>query len=221
MKRNRSFLLLLLCWFAALHQAQAQTIMVCNDMVVVSLDENCTTTLIPEQVLEAPCNCPNGTILEVDKVPPFGNGPWTVPNFDKTDAGKTYMVRVTAIGTGISCWGNVNLVDKVPPKLTCSGLTTAHLAANGQVSLTIADLQVTATDACSDPAQVTLKLTNNQTAVTYDCDDLGMNLLSVTATDANKDCVTEGLNCSCQGKASTTVDSSSRFLCHPVSLPVE
>lgn len=182
MEKNR-FLLFLFLVFGFGGRMFAQ-VMVCNDQVFVALGENCTTTLIPEQVLEAPCNCPNGTILEVDKVPPFGNGPWTAPNFDKTDAGKTYMVRVTALGTGNMCWGNVKLEDKVPPKLTCSGLTTANLAADGKVSLTIADLQVSATDACSDPAQVTLKLTNNQTSVTYDCDDLGMNLLSVTATDA-------------------------------------
>ncbi len=181
MEKNR-FLLFLFLALGCGGRMFAQAL-ICNDLVFVALDENCTAILVVDDVLDSPCICPDA-ILDVDKVSPFGNGPWVAPNFDKTDVGKTYQVRVTVPSSGNKCWGTIKVEDKAPPKLNCSGLTTANLAANGQVSLTVANLQISATDACSDPAQVTLQLANNQTSVTYDCDDLGVNLLTVTATDA-------------------------------------
>ncbi|HND89991.1 MAG TPA: hypothetical protein PK971_16780, partial [Saprospiraceae bacterium] len=73
---------------------------------------------------------------------------------------------------------------KSGPTLKCNDLTVANLSPAGLVTLQAADLKVSAQDGCSDPAQVTLKLTG-QNSVTYICNDLGIKVISVTATDAS------------------------------------
>lgn len=183
MEKNRFLLLLLLCGLLPIF-GQAQTAMVCNALVQVSVDENCSATLKSEMILEGgPYCCYDDYIVEIDRVPPFGNGPWVVAVLDKVDIGKTYQVRVTDPASGNRCWSNISVSDRTPPKLNCTGLTVADLNPAGNVTLQIADMQVTALDACYDATEVTLKFTNNQTSVAYDCSDLGMNLISLTATD--------------------------------------
>jgi len=94
--------------------------LVCNDLVYVSLDEDCNYCLGADGVLEGgPYHCYDDYIVEVDKAAPFGNGPWLPACFTNADVNKTYQVRVTDPETGNKCWGNVKVEDKLAPVLEC------------------------------------------------------------------------------------------------------
>ncbi|HLP93510.1 MAG TPA: proprotein convertase P-domain-containing protein, partial [Saprospiraceae bacterium] len=131
--------------------------LVCNDLVYVSLDQDCTFCLGADGVLEGgPYHCYDDYIVEVDKTLPYGNGPWVPACFGPADLGKTYQVRVTDPDTGNKCWGNVKIEDKLPPVLTCCDYSlpcnadptpifgSADLIANAKgSSFPINDLQTT------------------------------------------------------------------------------
>lgn len=182
MKKNR-FILLLVCCLAAFFQSQAQNL-VCNDLVQISLDEDCAVTIDSSMILEGSCNCPAGVIVELDKTAPFGNGPWEIPLLTKADVGKTYQCRVTSLSTGNKCWGNIKAEDKLPPKVTCPNPILLDLGSNGSVSLTRANASLIIEEPCTDSAQIAVTF-NGQASLAYNCDKLGPNTVTVRATDGS------------------------------------
>ncbi len=95
------------------------TSLVCNDLVNISLGENCSTTVGADQVLEGgPYRCYDEYIVQIDKIAPYGNGPWVPAVLTSADIGKTYSVRVTDPVTGNKCTGSIKVFDSLPPKLT-------------------------------------------------------------------------------------------------------
>lgn len=82
----------------------------------------CTTAAFLGELLHPPFGCMDAYSMEVDKAPPFGNGPWMPATFEPGDLNKTYQYRVRNLISGNTCWGNVTLRDKVPPALNCSTL---------------------------------------------------------------------------------------------------
>jgi len=106
------------------------TSLVCNDLVYVSLDQNCSYCLGADGILEGgPYGCYDDYIVEADKTLPYGNGPWIPACFGPQDIGRTYQVRVTDPVTGNKCWGNVKIEDKLPPVLVCRDYTVPCNAA--------------------------------------------------------------------------------------------
>jgi hypothetical protein len=96
------------------------TSLICNDLVYVSLDASCSYCLGADDILEGgPYGCYDDFVVEVDKTPPFGNGPWLPACFNIADIDKTYQLRVTDLSTGNKCWGNVKIEDKLPPEMVC------------------------------------------------------------------------------------------------------
>lgn len=102
--------------------------MTCNDFVNLALGPDCRDTLLADQVLEGgPFRCYDYYPVQVDKTPPFGNGPWLPAIFDCNDVGKTYRVRVfdDQDEDGIldnnenKCFGDVKIVDNLPPAIDC------------------------------------------------------------------------------------------------------
>jgi subtilisin-like proprotein convertase family protein len=92
----------------------------CNDLVNISLDEDCVTAIGADQVLEGGLyGCYDDYIVELDKTAPYGNGPWVPAVVGSSDIGKTYQVRVTDPETGNKCWGSVKIEDKLPPVMEC------------------------------------------------------------------------------------------------------
>lgn len=92
----------------------------CDDLTTVLLNQNCTYSLKPFEILEGgPYGCPLHFIIEVDKTLPFGNGPWVNANFSTADINLTYQVRVTSLLTNAKCYGNVVVRDSVPPIVSC------------------------------------------------------------------------------------------------------
>ena len=94
------------------------TQLVCDDLVYVSLDADCADTLNADNVLEGSYFCYDDYKLEIDKVAPFGNGPWSGGIFNASDIGKTYTYKVTHIDGNI-CWGEIKIEDKLVPALNC------------------------------------------------------------------------------------------------------
>jgi uncharacterized repeat protein (TIGR01451 family) len=167
---------LLLCMLLVLLIAEKNVAqaLVCNDLVFISLDQNCSHTIIPEEMLEGILF--SDCIVEVDKTAPYGNGPWVAPILGAADVGKTYQARVKHLPSGNLCWGNIKIEDKLPPRLNCTGLSTIDLNGGGPVTVNATDLSINAVDGCGT---TTLAPTSFQ----YDCSDLGVQTVQLTATD--------------------------------------
>lgn len=176
------YLLALLSAVLTASRTDAQ-ILVCNDLVSAAVDENCQITVIPEFILEGtiPLDC----VVEVDKIAPFGNGPWVPAEFGPDDIDHMYMVRVRHVPSGNMCWGNIEIVDKTDPVLECSGLSSGVLDANGELVLFPDGTAAFPSDACSNFNEIELSFPGGQTSLSYDCSDIGMHIIDVQATDAS------------------------------------
>ncbi|MCC6411887.1 MAG: HYR domain-containing protein [Saprospiraceae bacterium] len=96
----------------------------CNDVITIALGPGCTAELTADQILEGgPYSCYDDYIVELDKTPPFNNGPWIInTTLTSADLGKTYGVRVTDPSDGNRCEGNVTIEDNLPAQLVCTSL---------------------------------------------------------------------------------------------------
>lgn len=165
-----------------LGKAGAQQL-VCNDLVYVSLDQNCTHTLLPIEMLEG--GWVDNLVVEVDKTLPYGNGPWLPPDLGASDVNKTYQARVRHLPSGNMCWGNVKIEDKLPPVLQCQLVSTIALDNLGNATISPTDLSVTVADGCTPPPINSLTFAGNQTSLTFDCSDVGVNIVTLAASDAS------------------------------------
>jgi hypothetical protein len=91
----------------------------CNDLVHVSLDDNCEALITADQIVEGYSGDFNDFIVII--VDEIGAG---VPN-PVTGAyiGETLTVTAVHVPSGISCWGQILIEDKWAPQLTCSNYT--------------------------------------------------------------------------------------------------
>jgi hypothetical protein len=104
--------------------ADPTPLLVCNDLTFISVDKNCQYCIGAGDVMEGgPYGCFSNYLVQLDKVAPFGNGPWVSPCVGASDIGKTYQVRVTEPVFGNKCWGNVKIEDKIPPVVECHDLS--------------------------------------------------------------------------------------------------
>ena len=95
--------------------------LICNDLVFIALGPDCSTTVTADQVLEGgPYACYDDYVVELDKTPPYGNGPWVSAVLSASDVGSTYSVRVTDPSTGNKCTGSIKVQDNLPPNLNCT-----------------------------------------------------------------------------------------------------
>ncbi len=127
-KANSTLFFNLLGWMMALalslsanNVASAQCVMICNDLVQLSLDDDCEVEVLPDMILEGN-GCPNGNFQVQAKI----NGGWTpaVGNFVATSAhiNLTLQVRVKDLISGNTCSGQMHVEDKLPPELECHDL---------------------------------------------------------------------------------------------------
>ncbi|MDO8367928.1 MAG: HYR domain-containing protein [Saprospiraceae bacterium] len=144
------------------------TTLICNDLVHVSMDADCQVTTLVDDVLEGTYFCYDDYTVEVDKTPPYGNGPWIPATFNSSDIGKTYQYRVvhTSGGNNI-CWGEIKIEDKLAPALDCPADITIACSEPTDISHTgnvvISDCSSTTTvlanvvvdhGECGDPRQI-------------------------------------------------------------------
>jgi len=147
----------------------------CKATLTVELDDDCKASVSPEEMLNPPYGCPGIYLVEVDKTMPFGNGPWSPANLTVTDLGKTYQARVTDSKNGNKCWGNIKIVDSLPPALDCPvinvpcALPSDHLTPVFlKDSLRILGGMVDAVDNCSGSPYITLSYVDMTTNLPCD-----------------------------------------------------
>lgn len=180
MQQHRIFILLLFLLAGNLTALQSQSL-ACNALVFYSVSADCNDTLLRDQVLEGTFPNPEQLEVSIDRTLPYGDGPWTFPTLTAADINQTYVYRLKDLVSGVICWGEVKAEDKLPPVLDCGELSVVNLSASGSVVVFPEDLSVLATDNCNTP---TLKI-NGANSVTYNCDDLGVQLVAISATDPN------------------------------------
>ena len=95
----------------------------CNNLVNISLDADCVTEIGADVILSGLYGCYGDYLVQLDKIAPFGNGPWVPGVVTTSDLGHTYQVRVTHLVSGNKCWGNVKIEDKLAPVLVCQPFT--------------------------------------------------------------------------------------------------
>ena len=100
----------------------AANVLICKDMVAVSLDSNCYFSPTPEMLLNMPFGCPGNYTVETDKSLPLGNGPWVPAVYGFSDIDKTHAFRVTNNLSGNNCWGQITINDNTPPKIHCADI---------------------------------------------------------------------------------------------------
>ncbi|MEZ5059856.1 MAG: hypothetical protein R2879_22715, partial [Saprospiraceae bacterium] len=92
------------------------TSLTCNDLVQVSLDENCEAVIIPDMILEGIEGSLNEFSVELlDEV----GLPVLMP-VNEAHIGDTLYVIVIHNQTGNSCWGRALIEDKWAPSITCN-----------------------------------------------------------------------------------------------------
>ncbi|TNE61586.1 MAG: T9SS type A sorting domain-containing protein [Bacteroidetes bacterium] len=95
----------------------SQCSLVCNNLVQVSLDQDCSMELEPDQILEGG-GCPNGNLVVEIKI----NGAWVPGILNSSHINQTIQVRVRDLNSGNTCQGYVHVEDKLAPQLTCENV---------------------------------------------------------------------------------------------------
>lgn len=92
----------------------------CNDLVNLSLDENCEFCITPDVILEGSSyTCYNNYIVEIYECHPGCDPIPTSPCLTLENIGQTLIVVVTDPVSGNSCWGEVFVEDKLNPEVAC------------------------------------------------------------------------------------------------------
>jgi len=102
--------------------------LLCAGTVNVSLGPDCATVLGADDILlGGPYRCYDTYLVQLDKIPPYNDGPWVPASLSSADLGKTYGARVTDPLNNNFCFSNVLVEDKLPPVLTGADV---HLPCN-------------------------------------------------------------------------------------------
>ncbi len=150
----------------------AQCSLSCHGNLNVSLSSNCTSTMTPAKVLTSiPSDCAGPLTVQVldanEVLIP------TSPVITGAYIGQTLKVMITDEDSGISCWTDVFIEDKIAPEITCT---------NDTISC-IEDIPMaTATDNCGIPDITFIEFTEQLNCNTGDFTFLVTRLY--TATDA-------------------------------------
>jgi len=167
-----SWLLLVVLLIGVHTSSTAQCSLKCNDLIQISLDEDCSVTLEPDDILEGAIPTACGALqVQIKR-----NGVWqpasptagnaSVTSADLSPCGKILEVRVRQVVGAQSCWGRIRVEDKLPPVVTIKDVWTI-CAAKGDndpgddqldsgfdpnyaaTVLLLPDARPTATDNCS------------------------------------------------------------------------
>jgi len=139
---------LLLMGLFASTTLDAQCSLACAGSTNVSLPANCEGTILYNMILQGTPNCsPSGPSAFTVTVMDLANNPIpTSPVVNASHIGQTLIAKVKHTASGNSCWGYINIEDKLAPTLTCpANVVVACTAPTSTASTGTA----TATD-CSD-----------------------------------------------------------------------
>jgi hypothetical protein len=103
---------MMVAWISSVN---AQCPLACNDLVQISMDDDCNVTITPDVMLEGQGVNPNCnytvTVYNVNGTPR------TNPVITSADVDKTLKVRIFSGAN--SCWGQIKIEDKLPPIIDC------------------------------------------------------------------------------------------------------
>ncbi|CAM3272506.1 HYR domain-containing protein [Aequorivita lipolytica] len=104
----------------------------------------------------------------------------SMTDFDCSNVGSNtiQLTGTDAVGNETIIDVIVNVEDNVPPVANCAAPFTIQLDANGDASITVADIENGSTDACGI-ASTTIDITD------FTCADVGPNTVTLTVTDVN------------------------------------
>jgi len=147
---------------------------VCQD-ITVQLDANGELTITSANIDGGSTDNCGVASLEIDN----GN---TTQDFDCSSIGtNTVTLTVTDVNGNIStCDATVTVQDTVTPTIVCQNITV-QLDANGEATITGVDLDGGTTDNCGQPVDITFTTDITE----FDCSNVGVNTVTLTATDAN------------------------------------
>ena len=91
----------------------------CNDFLHISLDTNCTATITPNMVLEDMIGLASDYSIKVY----LNNVLQSDLIFGSLDVNKVFDYKIWHNGTGNSCWGQIKIEDKYPPRMICGNDT--------------------------------------------------------------------------------------------------
>jgi len=128
--------------------------MTCNDNVNVSLDETCCVKITPDMVLEGDIG-PDG-VFDVTITDVIGTPLNPVDVVCANHIGQDLIVKVTDPCSGQSCWGHLNVEDKLAPILTCPADITVFCNQD-------TDPSVTGNASVDDCSSWTLDYTDDET----------------------------------------------------------
>jgi PKD repeat protein len=147
---------------------------VCQD-ITVQLDASGELTITSANIDGGSTDNCGIASLEIDG----GN---TTQDFDCSTLGtNTVTLTVTDVNGNIStCDATVTVEDNVDPVIVCQNITV-QLDANGEATITGVGLDGGTLDNCSQPVDITFAVD----VTDFDCSNLGVNTVTLTATDAN------------------------------------
>ncbi|MBK9108962.1 MAG: hypothetical protein IPM92_11515 [Saprospiraceae bacterium] len=143
--------------FLLIQENFAQCPLACDDLVQVSVDNNCEAKITPDMILEDPgVGCIYTVVV-------FGPTGVPLPNATVTSAhiGKTLTVAVY-LGNN-SCWGSIYVEDKYPPEIRCPEPDTVFC---NQKNYVLENPLVI--DNCSDTTRHVI----SDVIIKFDCDSL-------------------------------------------------
>jgi len=106
-----------------IHVPQA---MVCNNLVLLSLDQTGLVTVTPDMILQT--GTPDDALFTI-KVTTATGAPVANP-VGCAQIGQTLIITVTNICNNASCWGNIQVEDKRAPQLTCTNVQVSCAVTN-------------------------------------------------------------------------------------------
>ncbi|MBK6929473.1 MAG: HYR domain-containing protein [Saprospirales bacterium] len=124
------------------------TVVVCNDLLHVSLDADCVEDIAPDDVLEGTYACFDDYSVVITY--PFGTNTYNPPSrVDASHIGKTMNYTLVHALTGNMCWGQIKVEDKLAPALDCPADITIACSESTEVAhtgnVTIDDCSATTT----------------------------------------------------------------------------
>jgi len=159
-------------WFFSLQDIQAQCPLNCDNLVQVSVDNNCEAVITPDVMLEDPGVGCNYVVVV------FGPNGAPLPNATITSAHIGKILTVAVYLGNNSCWGSVLVEDKFPPEVRCPDPDTVFC---NQKKYTLIEPLVD--DNCSD----VVKHTISDVIIKYPCDSAmaGKRVITYYFTDAS------------------------------------
>ena len=147
--------------------SMVSTTAICKN-IAVQLDASGQVTISPSDVDAGSTSCSGPPILSLN-----------LSTFTCTHIGVVpiQLTVMDANGGSDICIAQVTVSDVTAPVVAAKD-TTLYLDANGQISLTATELDAGSSDACGINA---LSLSKS----TFNCSDIGMNAVTLTAMDAN------------------------------------